>query len=100
MRVVTYNDQGIIMQDTGMPDIAAKTIYSKPEFIAKIPKNKIREIQAAAATNDDINVWIFNLPLMDVIDLNDLPIWFIEGLNAMATIGIFTQANVDNFLEM
>ena len=77
-----------------------KTIYSSTDFIAKIPKGKIRNIQTAALTNDDINVWVFNLPMLTEIDLNYLPVWFTEGLDGMVTEGIFTQLQINNFLEI
>ncbi len=97
----------ITVLDTGthkieVAGIAApqKTIYSRSDFIAKIPKSKIRDIQTATGTNDDINVWVFNLQLTDVINLNKLPAWFTEGLSAMVTEGIFTAGQINNFLEV
>ena len=80
--------------------VLRKSVYTKAEFIAKIPKSKIRGIQIATETNDDINVWIFNLPMMDKIDLNDLPAWFTEGLSAMITESIFTKNQINSFLEI
>ena len=77
-----------------------KTVYTRADFIAKLPKNKIRAIQTAIQTNDDINVWVFNLPMVDNIDLNDLPVWFTEGLSAMITEGIFTKTQIKSFLEI
>jgi hypothetical protein len=65
-----------------------------------LPKGKIRAIQAAAETNDNINVWIFNLPMIDTIDLNNLPEWFTDGITAMVTEGILTAGQAQNFLEL
>lgn len=78
---------------------ALKTVYTRDQFIAIIPKVMVRQIQAAAGTNDDINVWVFNLPMVESIDLNDLPNWFVEGLQGMVTEAIFSQAVMDAFLE-
>ena len=77
-----------------------KTVYTRADFIAKLPKSKVRDIQAVTPTNDDINVWVFNLPMVDNIDLNDLPTWFTEGLEAMITEGIFTENQIKSFLEI
>ena len=98
MRKVTYQNGSIISdEDDGAP--VPKSIYTRTQFISKIPKAKIREIQAKEVTNDDINTWIFQLKMADNINLNNLDAWFIEGLDAMVTVGIFTQQQVDNFLE-
>ena len=99
MRVLTEDGQGNVISDIGIQS-QLKSTYTKEQFIAKIPKGKIREIQVAASTNDDINVWVFNLPMLDVIDLNSLPAWFIEGLQGMVTEGIFTQNQMNSFLEV
>ena len=77
-----------------------KSIYTRADFIAVIPKTKVREIQTAKETNDDINVWVFNLPMVDRIDLNNLPAWFTDGIAAMVSEGIFSQGQVNNFLEL
>jgi len=89
-----------ILTETGTPDPPQKSIYSIDEFIALIPKAKIREIQAAAETNDDINMWVFNLPMLKKVDLNNLPQWFLEGIATMVTAEIFTQNQANNFLEL
>ena len=98
MRTVIYN-QGVIVSESGVPDVT-KTVYSKADFVAAIPKPLIRQIQNAAQTNNDINVWIFNLQMLqDSIDLNKPPDWFVEGIDAMVTEGLISQNNADTFLE-
>jgi hypothetical protein len=77
-----------------------KSVYDTSDFIAMIPKAKVRLIQAAAATNDDINVWIFNLPSLPKVNLNHLPGWFVDGIQGMVTEGIITQAQMNAFLEL
>lgn len=76
-----------------------KTVYSRTEFVSLLPKAKVRRIQTLALTNDNINVWLFNLKMSDKIDLNDLEAWFTDGISAMVTEEVFTQAQVDKFLE-
>ena len=80
--------------------IPKKSIYTRSQFIAMIPKAKVRQIQTAMATNDDINVWVFNLPMVTEIDLNNLPAWFTAGMLAMVTENIITQAQAEAFLEI
>jgi len=84
---------------TPPPPAKLKSIYKKEQFIAMLPKSKIRAIQTAMGTNDDINVWVFNLPFLDKIDLNNLPNWFTEGVAGMVTESIITQGQADAFLE-
>lgn len=80
--------------------LGPKTIYSKPAFVALIPKTAIRGMQTAALTNDDVNMLLFNLPMMDRIDLNTLPPWFVEGFSALVVEGVFTQEQIVNLLEL
>ena len=77
-----------------------KTVYPIDKFMEKIPKAKVRTIQAAAVTDDDINMWLFMLTMATIIDLNNTPAWFTSGLAAMVTESIFTQNQVDAFLEV
>lgn len=79
--------------------VSPKPVYSSAQFLAKIPKAKIRAIQTAAETNDDINQWLFLLKLTSVVDLNTLPKWFEEGLDAMVVANVFTQQQIDTFLN-
>jgi hypothetical protein len=79
---------------------AQKSIHKTDAFVAMIPKAKIREIQAAAETDDDINMWLFNLPIVANIDLNRLPAWFTDGITAMVSGDIITQNQANGFLEV
>jgi len=99
MKIVTHDPQGgSTVVDYGGP--MPKSVYTKAEFISKIPKNKLKAIQAAMSTNDDINFWVFQMQMhQGLIDLNDLPPWFTEGIDAMVAEGIVTQVQADNFLE-
>jgi len=96
-----YDGQGNLVKEISTPVAPAqKSVLAKDEFIALIPKKKLRAIQAAATNgDDDINVWLFNLNHINKIDLNSLPLWFTEGVEAMVSNQIFTQQQVDNFLE-
>lgn len=92
---------GVIISTEGAPGTPIKSQFSKSQFISLLPASKIREIQAAAQTNDAINAWIFQLTLLQApVDLNDLPVWFTAGIQAMVTAGIFTQNQVNKFLEL
>jgi hypothetical protein len=99
MLIRSFDSNGVLISETGSPDPPRKSVYTKDEFIAKIPKAKIRAIKTAAETNDDINMWLFNLPMVNKIDLNTLPDWFTEGVDAMVTEGVITQNQADAFLE-
>jgi len=75
-----------------------KSVYTISEFIEKIPPNKLKAIRAS--TNDTIDQWVFLVPTEQTIDLNNNKPWFLAGLAAMVTEGIFTQNQVNNFLEI
>ena len=79
-----------------------KTIYTKVEFLNKIPKALRKQIQAEiTAGTEDVVDWKFIVDAMVEVDLNNLPDGFVEGLDSMVTnpnINI-TQNQVDNFLE-
>jgi len=79
-----------------------KTVYTKVDFLNKIPKALRKQIQAEiAAGTEDVVDWKFIVDAMVEVDLNNLPDGFVEGLDSMVTnpnINI-TQNQVDNFLE-
>lgn len=95
----TPTHYGEVIEGSGVP---LKTIYKKKQFIDKIPKTIRQQIRAEEQAGDpDMLDWTFIFNAMDDVDLNDLPIGFIEGLDEMVTnpnISI-NQNQVDNFLE-
>lgn len=78
--------------------ITKKSVYTNSEFVAMIPPVKLTELRSS--TNDIIGQWVYMVPMLPVIDLNDLPVWFTDGLDAIVTEGIFTQNQVNAFLEI
>jgi len=79
--------------------VIKKSVLTRSEFIDKIPAIKLRGILTLAETNDTVYKWAFNIKLMNEIDLNNLPTWFTEGITAMVTAELITQANANSFLE-
>jgi len=86
------------MQLTEYAEPELKSIYTISEFIEKIPPNKLKTIRASA--NDTIDQWVFLVPTERTIDLNNTKDWFLAGLAVMVADGIFTQNQVNNFLEI
>ena len=99
MIVVKQDGHGNIISETGEEEPQLKSVYTRNAFISMIPKPMIRQIKTLAETDDDVEFWLFNLQFITEIDMNDLPAWFGEGLDAMVAGGLLTQGQVDSFLE-
>ena len=83
--------------------VILKSIYTIAQFIDIIPKAIRLQIKAdEVAGNVDIIDWVFIVSLLKEVDLNNLPIGFIEGLNLMASNPNISldQTQVNNFLEV
>lgn len=83
------------------PSDPSKTIYPMDQFIAKL-KPFVRAIKSAADTSDVLATWVFAVPTMATVNLNNLPEWFTDGIDAMVaepSIPI-TQQQADSFLEV
>ena len=102
MALVRIFENGLLIGEDGVPEPALKTIYTKAQFLDKIPKNIRKQIRAEEiAGNADILDWVFIVNAMDKVDLNELPAGFVDGLDEMvANPNIsLNQSQVDNFLE-
>ena len=99
MRIVIEDGQGNVLSDTGAP-IDKKSIYSTVNFLSMVPAGKWALIQAS--TDDNVVQWrtLINQASFNVVDLNDLPQWFVDGLQGMVDGGIITQTQMNNFLEV
>lgn len=74
-----------------------KTVYTRSQF-ASLLKPKLKQIQDSV--NDDIVLWLFNIQGEKTVDLNSLESWFTDGIAAMVSNAIITQAQADTFLEL
>ena len=102
MREVTYDSDGNIISDVGIPVEQRKTVYTKKQILDKIPRAIRAQISAAKDAGDAYAIdFIFILNNFDEIDLNDLPEGFeddLDGMVANENISL-TQNQVNNFLE-
>ena len=99
MKKYTFSGD-VLVEEVDIPGVPQKSVYTIAEFIGKITSAKLREIQAALPTNDDLNYWYVNAQLLVNVDLNDLPDWFMDGMQALVDEGIYTQAQIEAFLEI
>ena len=103
MKHIIHDGYGnIIREDVVVDGFIPKTVYTKVDFLNKIPKSLRKQIQAEiTAGTEDVVDWKFIVDAMVEVDLNNLPDGFVEGLDSMVAnpnISI-TQNQVDNFLE-
>lgn len=98
MKLYKYNIAGDLVETLDVPPYgpAPKSVYTNDQFMDKIPSNKFKLIRAS--NNDDIEKWFDLIKILPVVDLNNRLGWFNAGLDAMVTDGIFTQAQINNFL--
>ena len=98
-----YKDGAFISSDTETPANNIKTIYTKVDFLNKIPRALRQQIKAEElAGNPSVIDWVFIMNAMLRVDLNNLPDGFTIGLYDMVdnpNINL-TKGDVDNFLEI
>ena len=104
-RIVTYDNQGAIVSETGTPEPVGKSIYTKSAFLDLIPAAIRQEIASEnKAGTPEIMDWIFIVNAMSDVNLNPgkHPQGFVDGLNSMAAnVNIsLNQTQIDNFLEV
>lgn len=97
INVTKWDENGKIKSQKTIKGDFGKSVYSNTDFMNKIPANKFKLIRTSE--NDDIEKWFDLVKMSPVVDLNILPAWFTDGLDAMVTEMIFTQDQIDSFLE-
>lgn len=97
-----YDGKGNILSQKGIAEAPRKPVYSKINFVSKLPRATRVQIRAAELAGDpDALDWMFLLNAMAHVDLNNLPEEFVNCFNALtkSTQVTLTQTQVDKFLE-